>query len=136
MIEGRDRACLLCHRRVGDHTLDEYAACLGTPSHVVEHEPTPADAAELLMQRIAGLDGYTIADTFTARSAVLDSAMADGLVVHVPAVLFEFAIGAERGPTVTANVALLGSLDAMRSSGRVIRDTCNAAANAAEKRAR
>lgn len=133
MIAGLNDPCGSCRRRSGDHTLDEWAVCLGQPSHVLDFEEVPADVAALLRERFAGLEGYAVADTVDARAAVLDGA-AGSVQVALPALLLDFSTGhPTQPPTPRANVAFIGPPEVMRAVGRLIRDTANGAAKAGER---
>ena len=117
----------------GDHTLREFQDCVSAGDYTVPYEDTPDDLQALLHARFGGLEGYTIADTFTSRSAVLDAG-AGPLRMKVPALLLEFCTGhPSAGPTIVAQVAFLAPPEIMRTMGKVIRDSANGAANAAEK---
>lgn len=131
-VRGLDETCT-CGRRAGDHTLDEWAVCLNAVDHVLEYEETPRDVQDLMRRRFKGLEDYAIADTLVARAAVLDAA-SGAVGVAVPALLLEFATGHPTlPPKQTAKVAFLGPPEVMRQVGKLVRDTANGAANAAEK---
>ncbi len=56
------------------------------------------------------------------------------LQVRVPGLLHEFAIGVPgQPPAPVAKVAYIGDLASMRGYGRLVRDSANGAANAAER---
>lgn len=129
--KGLDRPCGSCRRRSGDHTLDEWAACIDTPTHDLAYEEAPADVSDLLRARFQGLDGYAIADNVVARAAVLQ-ATSGPVDVAVAALLLEFSIGDPiNGPQTTAQVAFLAPADVMRRVGVLLRDAANGAANRA-----
>lgn len=132
-VTGLDQPCGTCGRRSGDHTLDQWAACLGQPTHDLSFQEVPADVQEILRRRYAGLDGYAIGDTVDVRAATLDGTTGN-VHVRIPAVLLDFQIGSPQGTVVTAKVAFLGTAEVMRKFGILVRDSANAAVNRAAGR--
>lgn len=124
--------CGSCRRRVGEHTMDEYDACLRVVTTDLPYEEVPGGPIPLYV------DGnpFTWADHLTARSVVL-SGEGRGLGrVVLPGVVFTFTFGNAKGlPIPVTEVAYVGSPEGLRKLGRVLRDTCNGAANAAERAA-
>lgn len=128
-----DASCPKCGRRAGSHTLDEYNACFSKPALDLPYENVPGGPIPLTING----DEVAWADHVHARAAVVggDSFGAD-LRVRFPAVIFTFEIGNPRGlPHHVADVAFLGPPATVRTLGKVLRDTCNGAANAAERSA-
>lgn len=128
-----DDTCPKCGRRVGGHTLDEYNACSDKPALDLPYEEIPAGPIPLTI----GGEEIAWADHIHARSAVVGgSSLGANLRVALPAVFFTFEIGNPKGqPWPVSEVAFVGPPDVLRKVGRVLRDTCNGAANAAERSA-
>lgn len=138
-VSGLEQPCGTCERPAGDHTLREWAACMGEVTTDLPYEPSEPDAAELVAAQVREqfhLDGdLIVADHVVARAITLQGA-ADVVGVTFPGVLHEFQIGlGGTAPAVVAKVLYLGDVDAMRAYGRLLRDTANGAANAAERAA-
>ena len=128
-----DDVCRTCSRRVGDHTLDEYNACSGKPALDLPYEEVPGGPIPL------SVNGNPIAwaDHLHCRSAVIGGqSLGANLKMLLPTVIFTFEIGNPKGlPWPITEVAFIGSPETLRKLGKVIRDTCNGAANAAERTA-
>ncbi len=76
----------------------------------------------------------TWADHLTARSVIVEAHGMGGVAVRAPAVIFTFQVGSSvSAPTDVTEVAYVGTPETMRQLGRILRDTCNGAANAAER---
>lgn len=131
-VNGLNAPCLSCARRTGDHTLDDWARCLGTPSHDLAFEVTPDDVAELIKGRFSGLDDHAVADCLAVRAATLEGETG-ALGVHMPVVLFEFSLALSTGPEVTSRVALIGTPDVIRKMGALMNEAAHAAAERAER---
>lgn len=128
-VRGLDDPCGTCRRRSGDHTLDQWAVCLGTPALDLAYEDVPGGPIPL------SVDGRQVqwADHVTVRSCVVGGE-GSGIGVVLPAAIFTFQLGSTVGPPFdVAEVALVGSPETMRTVGRLVRDSCNGAANAAER---
>ena len=129
-FQGLDTPCGTCHRRAGDHTLDEYAACAGTPAVDLPYESVPGGPIPLTLNG----GEVTWADHLTARSVIVEAHGMGGVAVRAPAVIFTFQVGSSvSAPTDVTEVAYVGTPETMRQLGRILRDTCNGAANAAER---
>lgn len=139
-LQGLDQPCATCERPVGDHTLREWSTCVGTTTTDLPFEAMPDDAvaraAGDAIRRSFGIDDdIIVADHVVAKALVLDGQAPGGLVVRFPAVLHEFQVGRAGAPPVEVAKVLYagGSADVVRAFGRLIRDTSNGAANAAER---
>jgi hypothetical protein len=136
-VDRLDEACGVCERVAGDHTLREWATCLGTTTLDLPYEDTPPDVAATISNYVRRTyqldDDVLVADHIVARALTL--AGASGPVeLRVPGLLHEFQIGIPSGPpAVVARVLFVGNPDSVRGYGRLIRDTANGAANAAER---
>ena len=108
----RDFPCIACDRRVGDHTLDEWAACAPNESQPLEEL---SDDVRQMMGTL-GLGGYQPADNVI--------------------VVFDFSVGHTLAiPTPTAQVAFMVPVDKMREFGQLVADAATSAASAAERAA-
>ena len=126
-----DDSCSTCQRRVGDHTLDEWNVCFGATALDLGYEEAPAGPIPLTVQG----DEIAWADHLHARSCIVGG-LGPNLTVQFPAVIFTFELGNPRGePHPVTEVAFVGNPDGLRRLGKVLRDTCNGAANAAERSA-
>jgi len=128
-VRGLDTPCGTCQRRSGDHTFDEWAACLGTLAVDLPYESVPGGPIPL------SVDGakMMLADHLTVRSAVVVSPGQGEIAMLVPAVIFTFGVGDPAGPpNDVAEIAQVGTPETMRKLGRIIHDACNGAANTAE----
>lgn len=133
-LRGLDDKCSVCGRRVGDHTMDEYGACFADPSALdLPYEDVPAGPIPLT------INGAEVAwaDHLHCRAAVVKGeSHGFGLWTVLPTVIFTFEIGNTKGlPRPVTEVAFVGSPEGLRKLGKVLRDTCNGAANAAERTA-
>jgi hypothetical protein len=134
-VEGLNDPCAACGRRSGDHTLDEWAKCLGTPTTDLPFELIPDDAAKLASERLReqfGLaDDVVLADSVLARAAVVDGGSGQ-VGIKLPALIHDFQVGvAGAAPATVARVLYLGDVESMRKYGKLIRDSANGAVNAA-----
>lgn len=134
-MQGLDDACPVCQRPAGDHTLREWAACMGE-STTLPFEPIPSDsaaAANAAMKERFGLDeDVIVADNVIVRAATLD--FSTGVVNgQLPALIHEFQTSGAGGPPAElAKVVFVAPTDGMRGYGRLVRDSANAAAKRAE----
>lgn len=130
-LSGLDDTCGACRRRVGDHTMDEYDACLRSTTTDLAYEEVPDGPIPLYV------DGNPLkwADHLYARSAVVGGqSLGANLKLVMPTVIFNFQFGNTKGQNIdVAEVAFVGSPETLRKLGKVLRDTCNGAANAAER---
>lgn len=138
-VTGLDEPCGACGRTSGDHTLREWAECLGTGTTDLPFEQIPDDTAALAAAAVRErfqLDPDTIvADHVVVRACVL-SGESGPVNVLVPALLHEFQIAvAGAAPVTAAKVAFIADTPTMRKYGRLARDSANAAANAVERAA-
>lgn len=139
-IDGLDDACPACDLVCGDHTLRQWAACMGTLATRLPYAPQTADVADLAnrtMQERFGLEeDWLVADNVILRAATLE-ADSGPLGVRMPALIHEFSSSHPDPlqPRPLAKVVFTGSLETMRGYGRLARNSANGAANAAEKRA-
>jgi len=134
---GLDQPCPACGRTSGDHTVREWAACLGRQTLVLPYEEVPRDlaaAAAENLRRSFGIDGDVIvADHVVVRAVTLDGATGP-VRLRLPALLHEFQVGiAGQAPTVVAKVLFAGNGQTVRGYGRLVRDSANGAVNAAER---
>jgi len=110
---------------------------MGTPTTDLPFERIPDDAAalasEAIRKQFALDDDLILADSCVIRAALIDGA--SGVVkVKVPTLIHDFQIGIPgRPPSTVARVLYMGDVAAMRSYGRLVRDSANGAANAAER---
>lgn len=138
-VAGLDGPCGTCSRPAGDHTLREWATCIGEVTTDLPYEPTAPDAAELAAANIREQfqldEDLLVADHVVARAITLDGATGS-VRLTFPGVLHEFQMGIAGSPPATVvKVLYLGDVAAMRGYGRLLRDTANGAANAAERAA-
>jgi hypothetical protein len=128
-----DAACSTCGRRVGNHTMDEFNACSSATAMDLPYEDVPGGPIPLT------INGAHLAwaDHLHARAAVVaGESLGANLRLRLPTVIFTFEVGNPRGPAhPVTEVAFVGNPEGLRKLGRVIRDTCNGAANAAERSA-
>lgn len=138
MIEGLDDNCPACGRRSGDHTLDEWAACLGESGTALPFTIPDDDSAALLNENIRqrfNLDpGTLVADNVVVYAATLD--FSSGTVSgKVPALIHDFSTSAGGKLVTVAKIVFMGGdPEQMRQYGKLARDSANAAANRAEGR--
>lgn len=135
-INGLDEDCSVCGRVSGDHTLREWADCLGTTTIDLPYEPVPEDAARVAREQLGlqfGLpDDWLVADNVVAKAMFLEGD-SGAVQVRVPVVVHEFSVATPTGlVAVCPPVAFTSPPDTIRKFGRLIRDTANGAANAAE----
>lgn len=136
-LEGLDQACPVCGRRSGDHTLDEWAKCLGEPTTNLPFERIDDDAAKLAADRLREQfeldEDLIIADNVVVKAVTL-SGMSGVVGVMVPGLVHEFGIGLPDKPAAdVARVLYAGGPESLRAYGRLVRDSANGAANAAER---
>lgn len=137
---GMDQPCPRCERVVGDHTLREFRACQVARGEVEDRpyrELRPEDRVAAVIDGVRqsfGIGGdVLVADHVTCKALVLVGE-AGAVTVRSPAVQMEFRVGLPTGPAVVTKVLYLTptSEDARRF-GKLVRDTSNGAANAAER---
>ena len=77
------------------------------------------------------------ADHVHCRAALVEGcSFGSNIRMSLPTVIFTFEIGNPRGPAIPiTEVAFVGTPEGLRRLGKVVRDTCNGAANAAERTA-
>jgi len=132
-IQNLEAACMVCERPAGDHTLREWSACMGTITTDLPYGPIPADARRIA-ERFGLPDGTLVADNVVAKSLVARADMGPlGQSLLLPLVLHEFSRSPNVGE-VLARIAYIGDVGTLRQYGRLLRDTANGAANAAEER--
>lgn len=138
-MKGLDDDCPTCGRTSGDHTLREWATCLGE-STTLPFEPIPDDAAaaaNAALQKRFGLeDGVIMADNVIVRAAALDfhSGIVEG---NLPALIQDFQVSGGPGgsPVDVAKIVFVApGVDGMRAYGRLVRDSANGAAKRSEGR--
>lgn len=123
-----EQPCAQCQRPIGDHLVREMVTCGLKPAVDLAYEDTPSDISHLATQ-FGFPAGTLVADHITAKALVIDTAIGP-----FPVLLHEFMVGRPGMPPIdVVQVAYLGG-DTMRPYGRLIRDTANGAANAADKR--
>lgn len=125
-VRNLDAACH-CGRASGDHTLREWAVCLGATANDLPYEEVPGGPVNIPLDT----PGRVMADNVVARSAVIDASTGP-VQVLVPVLLLTFGQNAPgEPPRDVAEVALVaGDADGMRRFGKLFRDTANGAANA------
>lgn len=127
-----ERPCSTCGQVLGDHTVREWIVCAGKPTLDLPYEATPTDAAalynEVIREQLDMPEGVVFADHVVARAMVMDTP-----VGKLPMVLHEFQMAiAGSGVVPVATVGFMASVKVLRGYGRLVRDTANGAANAAE----
>lgn len=133
-----DQPCAACQRPRGDHTLREFSTCLGArtfdlPYEDLEQDATAAAAGEALRKSFSIPGDVIVADHVVVRALTLDGG-SGGLRVRLPGLMHEFQIGVQgKPPVLQAKVLFAGGLDSIRGYGRLVRDSANGAANAAER---
>lgn len=136
-VSGLDRPCSVCGRTSGDHTLREWAECMGTTTTDLPYEQTARDLADLAgenLRRSFGIGGdVVVADHVVVKALTLDGANGP-LRVRLPAVLHEFQVGTPgHPPSAVAKILFTGTADSIRGYGRLVRDSANGAVNAAQR---
>lgn len=138
MIDGLDDNCPTCGRRSGDHTLDEWATCLGDSATTTPFTVPDDDSAALLNENIRqrfNLDpGTLVADNVVVYAATLD--FSSGVVSgKIPTLIHDFSISGGGALAEVAKIVFMaGDPEQMRKYGKLARDSANAAANRAEGR--
>lgn len=136
-VRGLDEPCGTCGRVSGDHTLREWAQCLGTVTTDLPFEETPPDlatAAAAAVRRQFDLDEDLIIADHVVVKAITLAGDSGTVQIAIPGLLHEFQIGLPgRPPATVAKIAFLGDEHAIRGYGRLVRDSANGAANAAAR---
>lgn len=127
---GMDDVCPACGRVVGDHTMREFEACTVSRRFEIEYGP----ASKQLNERF-GIDADVIVVDHLIAKAVVLSGSAGPLGITVAGLLLEFATSESGTVETVAKVLFLGDPAQQRAAGRLLRDTANGAANAAERAA-
>jgi len=109
---------------------------MGTLTTDLPYAETPSDlakaASEAVREQFSLDPDLILADTVVVRSATL-SGSSGAVGLKVPALIHEFQISvAGEPPATVAKVFYMGDVASMRSYGRLVRDSANGAANAAE----
>lgn len=135
-VHGLDKVCGVCDRVSGDHTLREWAACLGSVTLDLPYEDVPADSVAARMRDTFGIaPDVVVADHVNVRALVLTGS-AGAVGIALPALEHTFQIGKPgQAPADVAKVLFLGSEESVRGYGRLIRDSANGAVNAARRTA-
>lgn len=112
---------------------------MGTVTTDLPFEATPADIAVIasasVRDRFQLDDDLIVADHVVVHAVTLSGASGN-VAVRVPGLMHEFQVGLGGMPPATvAKVAYLGDVAAMRAYGRLVRDSANGAANAAQRAA-
>lgn len=131
-VSGLDEDCGVCGRRSGDHTLDEWAACMGDTTTVeFTEEEGGGDVAAQVRARFGGIsDDTLIADHCLIEAAILDGA--DGQIgVKVPALIHNFALGEGSEVKPVARVLYLSDVTGMRNYGALAQKSASVAAKQA-----
>lgn len=137
-VRGLDDPCAACDRVSGDHTLREWAVCMGTQTTDLPWAPVPDDAtgaaAGEAIRRMFQLDhDLIVADNVVIKAAVLDGASGP-VQVRVPALIHEFGVGRPgEAPATMAKVAFVADSAVMRAYARLAADSARGAARAAEQ---
>lgn len=127
---GMEDICSACGREVGEHTMREFSACTDSRRHVIEY----GDASQALRDRFNLPDDVLPADHVVAKATVL-SGDAGPLKIAAPGLLLEFASSGTGRVEPVVKVLFFGDSQTMRAMGRLLRDTANGAANAADRMA-
>ncbi len=134
-VEGLDSRCPACDRISGDHTLREWAECMGESSEL-PFEPIAEDSAEAanaaLRKRFNLDESQVVADNVVIRAATLDFSAGE-VGGKMPALICDFQTSFNGMLLPAANVVFIAPPEGMRGYGRLVRDSANAAANRAEK---
>lgn len=136
-IGGLDDPCLTCERPSGDHTLREWAKCMGEQNFEMPMEAPREDAVAITnreLQKRFQLDPDTIvADNVFVYAATLTGGSGP-LTFKVPALIHDFQTSAAGEPVTVAKIVFVhDNPDGMRAYGRLARDSANGAANAVER---
>jgi hypothetical protein len=136
-LRGLDKPCGACGRVSGDHTLREWSVCIGEVTTDLPFEETPPDMAAAATAAVRDqfqLDEDLIVADHVVVKAVTLAGSSGSIDVRFPGLLHEFQIGiAGQPPATVAKIAFLGDVAALRGYGRLVRDSANGAANAAER---
>lgn len=116
----------------------EWGESLGAPELDLPYEETDENTAELINQRMrerfGGGEELSFADHVLARGVTLDVPEAG---IKLAGVILEFQVGIDgQAPAPVSTVCYNGDSETMRKFGKLVRDTANGAARAAEGKAR
>ena len=125
-----DEICPFDGRPIGDHTMREWNAHLDAGPHTdLPFENIPDGP---VMMHI-GDEGLPTADSLVARASVVEMS-AGPAVYRVPAMIVDLQIGQPGdAPRTFYTFAFISTPEIMRKIGKLLRDTANGAANAAER---
>lgn len=130
LIANLEELCPFDGRPIGDHTMREWAAHLDAPPHTdLPFEEIPDGP---VMMR-TGEEEIPCADSIVARAVVFDGRQG-AAIVRMPALLLDLQVGQPGlAPRTFYRTAIVSTPDTMRKIGKLLRDTANGAANAAER---
>ncbi len=133
-VSNLDEPCAACRRPAGDHTLREWAACLGTTTVDQPFRHPGAREAEQIGREIKRRfeldDDLVIADHVEVTAATLEGY--SGIVkTKTPVVVHDFGIGHPGGHTIVARVAFVSEPEAMRAYAEMMWKNATAAAERA-----
>ena len=122
--------CPVDGRPIGEHTMTEWADHLESPDFTTDAPFTPVAPEDVTATIGFGDDDVPMYDTMTVRGGVadVDSPFVTG---KIPVIVFDFTTGGSEAAPL--RFAFVSTPDIMRATGRLVRDTANAAANAAER---
>jgi hypothetical protein len=126
-IQDLDALCPHDGRPIGDHTLREWNDHMGVPTLDLDYEENPdSEIVDVQVEMV-------VADHVVARAGV-QRLGGGGMTAVVPLLVLDFGQGRIGGPPVhQVTVGLLSTPEVMRKIGKILRDTANGAANAAER---
>lgn len=132
-IPNLEELCAIDGRKIGDHTMREWAAHLDADPHTdLPFEEIPD--GPVMFNTPDG--GVPLADSIVARAGMLDGNTGQA-VVQIPLIVLDFQLGRPgAAPSTFYTVGLVAPPDTMRKIGKLLRDTAYGAASAAEKAAR
>lgn len=95
-VSGLDAPCAVCERPAGDHTLREWAACMGTQTTDLPYEAIPEDLAQTVAASVRDRfqldDDLIVADHVVVRALTLGGRQGV-LGIKIPALIHDFQIG-------------------------------------------
>lgn len=135
-VTGLDTDCGTCGRRAGDHTLDEWAKCMGTVTTDLPYEDNPHEvrfAGDQLREQLGLEQGTIVADHVVVKAAYYEG-LNGVATVRMPMLIHEFAMGRPGAPPAPVGKAVfLADSEGMRKYGQLVRDSANGAINAARR---